>query len=218
MKKKVSPWNYPILALVLALGWAGSAAAQDLSSFYVTPKIMTSYQKADFSGNGGSERSAVFGLGVSVGTDLSYSSSLPVRMEIEYLYHGNQTFNHASTAGTGSNDVSAHSFLANAFIDISTDTAFTPYVGAGLGMACLNNRVVVTPTGNGSTNTKTSRWNFAWNLGGGVAWSINESLALDLGYRYMDLGKTQNVTSGALTTGVELTAHEFALGVRIMSF
>jgi hypothetical protein len=66
MKKSVFPWNYPVLALALALalGWAAPAAAQD-GSLYVTPKILASYQKVDMIG--GHERSSLLGLGVSVG-------------------------------------------------------------------------------------------------------------------------------------------------------
>ena len=208
MKKIFLSRNYKILALslMLALGLAAPAAAQDFSTFYVTPKIMTSYQRADM--DNGHERSSVFGLGFAVGTDLSYSSSLPVRVETEYLYHGNQTFQ----GGGVNHDLSAHSIMANAFLDLQTDSPLTPYVGGGLGMAYLNDHV----SANGAS-AKVNRWNFAWNVGGGVAFSLNESLALDLGYRYMDLGKTDGVYLNTPST-IDLTAHEFGLGLRISGF
>jgi len=208
MKRKVFFCNYQMLALclTLALGLAAPAAAQDFSSFYVTPKIMTSYQRGDMNGN--YERGSVFGLGLSLGSDLSYSSSLPIRMEAEYLYHGNQTFTNDIN-----HEISAHSILANAFLDIQTDTYFTPYFGGGAGLAVINDRVT------NSDSTKTSRWNFAWNLGGGLAWSINENLALDIGYRYMDLGKAETVIDGSSNAhNFSLTAHEIGLGLRIMGF
>ena len=205
MKKSIC--NYLALSLILALGSTAPAAAQDLSSFYVTPKIMTSYQNADM--NGRSERSSVFGLGFSFGTDLSYASSLPIRAEIEYLYHGNESFN----GGGYTHDISAHSIMANAFFDFQTDTAFTPYAGGGLGLGYLKDKASWI---GGSTTV--SRWNLAWNLGGGVAWGLNENMALDLGYRYMDLGKTDSVIHNGTPYSVSLTAHEFSLGLRIMSF
>jgi opacity protein-like surface antigen len=207
MKKKVL--NYLALSMVMALGLAAPAAAQDFSSFYLTPKIMTSYQKADMD-SGGSERSSVFGLGFAVGTDLSYSTSMPIRVEGEYLYHGNQTFR----SNSHSHEVSAHSIMANAFVDFHTDTTLTPYAGGGFGLSYLNNKV---NSNSNSDSAKSNRWNFAWNLGGGVAWSLNESLALDLGYRYMDLGKTQGNNLGS-PADVSLTAHEFGLGLRITGF
>ena len=206
MKKRFLPSNFQILTLSLALGLAAPAAAQDLSSFYVTPKVMGSYQKAEM--NGGSEKGSVLGLGVSLGTDLSYSSSLPVRLETEYLYHGNQTF----SVGNQNHDISAHSIMGNIFLDLQTDTEFTPYVGGGLGVAHLKDHVTV-----GNTITRDKRWNLAWNLGGGIAWGLSESLALDLGYRYMDLGKTDGSLLPESTT-TELTAHEFSLGLRISGF
>ncbi|MDR2724602.1 MAG: outer membrane beta-barrel protein [Candidatus Adiutrix sp.] len=207
MKKSI--WNYLALSLILALASAVPAAAQDLSSFYVTPKLMTSFQKGDM--NGGSERSSVFGLGFAIGTDLSYASSLPIRAEIEYLYHGNETFSRPGQ----SHDISAHSFMGNAFYDFQTDSAFTPYAGGGLGLSLLKDKARISGSPDMSTNV--SRWNLAWNLGGGVAWGLNENMALDFGYRYMDLGKTQKINAGQ-TYNVSLTAHEFSVGLRLMSF
>jgi len=201
--KIFSAWNFLALSLILA----APAAAQDLSSLYLTPKIMASYQKAEM--NTGHERSSIFGLGLSLGTDLSYSSSVPIRVEAEYLYHGNETY---SRAGHDSHDLSAHSIMANGFFDIQTDTALTPYVGGGLGLACINDRATVADTSKGS------RWNFAWNAGGGVALGLSERLALDLGYRYMDLGKSPDKIWGGQNYNLSLTAHEFSLGLRLMSF
>jgi len=205
MKKSI--WYYLALSLILALGSAAPAAAQDLSSFYLAPKIISSSQKAEFNG-GGSEKSSILGLGLAMGTDLSYASSLPLRVELEYLYHGSETYRN----GTYSHEVSAHSLMANAFLDIQTDTAFTPYLGGGLGLGYLKDRYTI-----GVSSTAT-RWNFAWNLGGGVAWGLNENLALDFGYRYMDLGKTDSVVNGGGVHNVSLTAHELGIGLRIMAF
>ena len=196
------------MALSLALSLAAPAEAQDLSSFYVTPKIMSSYQKADM--NEGYERSSVFGLGLSVGTDLSYSSSLPIRLEVEYLFHGNETY---TQTGVSTHDLSAHSLLGNVFFDLQTDTAFTPYIGGGAGFACLNDRATVA-----NVTSKGNRWNFAWDAGGGVAWGLSERLALDLGYRYMDLGESNDITSGNRNYNVSLTAHEFSVGLRFTGF
>jgi opacity protein-like surface antigen len=209
MKKFFLSWNCAMLALslTLALGLAAPAAAQDVSSFYVTPKIMTSLQQVEM--NGGNERASVFGLGLSVGSDLSYSTSLPLRLEAEYLYHGNETY----TKSSNTHDLSAHSILANVFFDLQTDTAFTPYLGGGGGLSCLNDRATVS-----DVTSKGSRWNFAWDLGGGVAWGLNENMALDLGYRYMDLGKSHDVTKDNRAYNVSLTSHEISLGLRIMGF
>ncbi|MDR2935025.1 MAG: outer membrane beta-barrel protein [Candidatus Adiutrix sp.] len=210
MEKKFLSRNYWMLSLglTLALGLAAPAAAQDMSSFYVTPKIMASYQTVDM--HTGDERSSVLGFGGSVGSDLSYSTSWPLRLEAEYLYHGNETFSRPTDCTI---DLSAHSFLANAFLDLNTDTALTPYLGGGLGLAYLTDRASY-----GNATSKGSRWNFAWDVGGGVAWGLNENLALDLGYRYMDLGKSHDNDIGGVGYNVSLTAHEFSLGLRVMGF
>ncbi|MGL4209491.1 MAG: outer membrane protein, partial [Candidatus Adiutrix sp.] len=63
-----------------------------------------------------------------------------------------------------------------------------------------------------------SNWNFAWNVGGGVGWYLNENLSLDLGYRYVDLGtaapghiKVENYVTDA---NLDYTAHELSVGLR----
>ncbi|MDR3038419.1 MAG: outer membrane beta-barrel protein, partial [Candidatus Adiutrix sp.] len=178
---------------------------------------------------GGSQDDTSFGLGVAVGSDLSYSTAYPIRVEAEYLYHGKQSFNNGPHLVDGrlvsqTYDVSAHSLMANGFFDISTATAFTPYVGGGLGLAYVKSdfNSIFSNGDRVSVTNDSGKWNFAWNIGGGVAWSLNETMALDLGYRYMDLGRGD---SGDFTVGghsgqasVDLTAHEFGLGLRFTGF
>jgi opacity protein-like surface antigen len=43
----------------------------------------------------------------------------------------------------------------------------------------------------GADNTET---NFAWGAYGGVAYDVNESVTLDLSYRYTDLGEAKSGT------------------------
>jgi opacity protein-like surface antigen len=64
--------------------------------------------------------------------------------------------------------------------------------------------------------------NFAWNLGIGAAWKLTDNIALDLGYRYANLGKAKtgyardilgnNYDAWAKTNNV--TTHQFLFGAR----
>ena len=61
----------------------------------------------------------------------------------------------------------------------------------------------------------------AWSLMAGVGYQISDRITLDIGYRYIDLGKVQS--SRVDSTGYslnphfrldDLTAHEFKVGLR----
>ena len=62
-----------------------------------------------------------------------------------------------------------------------------------------------------------STTNFAWNVGAGVAYNVNDALYIDAAYRYVDLGYTE--ASGSLggdqiKVGSRPYNHEFMLGLR----
>ncbi|TVR06053.1 MAG: porin family protein [Salinarimonadaceae bacterium] len=98
--------------------------------------------------------------------------------------------------GFGYNDFSATKSelltLVNAYLDLGTWSGFTPYIGVGGGFARvdiknfrdwneLRNVDARAPNG--------SRWNFAWALHAGFAYDLTDQLKLDVGYRFVSLGK-----------------------------
>jgi opacity protein-like surface antigen len=66
--------------------------------------------------------------------------------------------------------------------------------------------------------------NFAWSLGAGVAFAINNNWSVDLGYRYIDTGKISANSSWRETyfidaridtkTRLDVKYHDFLLGLR----
>ncbi len=238
MKKNILAVSLAAFGVSLGLG---AASAQEISGLYFTPKILYSYQQGDMAGGrwnfpgglsasdrlGGEDTDSGFGIGLSAGYNVGYLNDIPIRVEAEYVYRGKaefgagpKSFGAANTAGQDF-EVTAHSLLGNIFFDIPTSTAMTPYFGGGLGLAYLNTDYSAYATG-GSVSNSSSDLNFAWNVGGGVAWSINDSMALDLGYRYVDLGKADsgvvNINNFSGNSSVDYTAHELSLGLRISAF
>lgn len=234
-----------LLTLALSLGLAHvDAQAQEFNSFYITPKLIYTHQMGDMAGGswsygplgraalGGSATDNNFGLGLSVGTDISYSSAFPVRVEAEYAYRGKAKFDNGSDVVPLYNDyarqsfeVTGHSLMFNAFYDFNTGTGFTPYLGGGIGMSYLNADYWVAAD-EYSGHATSDNWNFAWNVGGGVAYQFSDNMALDLGYRYMDLGSADCGDKNILMNGrsfnanasVDYTAHEVTLGLRFSGF
>jgi opacity protein-like surface antigen len=132
-------------------------------------------------------------------------------------------------------------FLANAYVDLGTFCTFgciTPFVGAGIGFA--NHRL----SGVSDTSTQyqytpatqtfgpffgatqsyfasRSRTDLAWALMAGLSYDVTRNVKLEVGYRYLNMGKAE---SGALFGQVsrdtlrvsDLTSHDIRIGMRWM--
>ncbi len=147
-------------------------------------------------------------------------------------------------ANTNRGHVSSMVLLANAYLDLGTWYGLTPFVGAGVGLA--QNKVSgVTDTGY-ATNLVTAsadpvnvgfaatsavygtagnatKTNFAWAAMAGVGYEVAQNLKLELGYRYLNLGKMQTGTYSCANPcnpynlqAKTLDAHEFRFGMRWM--
>ena len=97
-----------------------------------------------------------------------------------------------------------HSFMANAYFDYLTCTPWTPYVGAGMGVSYLK-------VDNG--DYARSGYRLAWQVMGGMTYDINSHWALDLGYRYADLGRIR-IENDEVTSKVKARDHEIMFGAR----
>ena len=123
--------------------------------------------------------------------------------------------------------ISSVLLMANGYVDLGTWYGVTPFVGAGVGMAS-NKMSGLTDTGIGvaagglaanSTNT-----NFAWALMAGLGFNVNEHLKMELGYRYLNMGKIASnpiICSDLASCFQErqsftLSSHDFRLGFRYM--
>jgi opacity protein-like surface antigen len=86
-------------------------------------------------------------------------------------------------------------FMANAYFDLGTWRGITPYVGGGIGVA-FHRFGSLTDIGLGQGFAPdTTQDNFTWAVMAGVAYNIMPNFKVDLGYRYIDMGR---ITSGAI--------------------
>lgn len=72
-------------------------------------------------------------------------------------------------------EMSITTVTGNLYFDWANDSAFTPYLGAGLGWGWANGDGI--PDDNG----------FAYNLMAGVAMDLTENVAIDVGYRMREV-------------------------------
>lgn len=118
--------------------------------------------------------------------------------------------------------VKSYTMMLNAYKDLGAYGRFTPYVGAGVGVAYnIVDDVYFTENPNLVNRIEGDReLAFAWALMAGVGIMVTDRTTLDIGYRYSDLGKA---TSGRVDSGGfvnpavqidDLTSHEIKVGLR----
>ncbi|MDR2337603.1 MAG: outer membrane beta-barrel protein [Deltaproteobacteria bacterium] len=203
---------------------------------YVSTKLSFGWTKGhnavgDLSSDDGYETSFDTNTDTGVGTKIAVgvSTAVPaihgaIRTELEFGLNSDYKDKNVDTSyvddGYPSFTVESKTFLFNVYYDFTNCSKFTPYIGAGLGLAhtTLDMNYFGDDGGNdwyaggSKTNNK-----FAWQVGTGVAYNITDKTALDLGYRFTDLGEIsadadRNSNPGAVKA--DLKSHEILLGLR----
>ncbi|TDR94922.1 outer membrane protein [Enterovirga rhinocerotis] len=128
-----------------------------------------------------------------------------------------------------SGNYSAGLFLVNAYFDLGTWYGFTPFVGAGIGYAHNNLRsfetstIIVSPFGgaSGGTIRNKSHGDLAWALHAGIGYDVTPNVKLELGYRYVNMGKARtglvDCFCGTVKPGFhvkDIESHDIKLGMR----
>jgi opacity protein-like surface antigen len=119
-------------------------------------------------------------------------------------------------------DISAWAGLFNVYFDLGKHGHWQPYVGAGAGFSALITTNVASTNPPGSSYPGDTHWNFAWALMAGVSKEVSQTMKLDLGYRFINLGEARSgvIDDGAGNTGFfqyqNIHAHEFRFGIRHM--
>lgn len=180
--------------------------------------------------NNDMKSSPLYGIGIG------FKRNHWLRFDLTGEYRGDAAFfamdrlpNATTPTGLQTNeytaDIKSWLGLANAYWDIATWCGFTPYVGAGIGFATLTVeglKDVNVPASSvffGGSNTTT---NFAWAIHAGLAYEVTPDFAIDLAYRYTDLGNAKSGTATAYDgsssySGLEIrdiTSNDLLLGVR----
>ncbi|HDV1343300.1 TPA: porin family protein, partial [Escherichia coli] len=222
-----------------------SFATQDLSGFYLSGKVggsavhlanqSYSYKDLDYpqdniKWSGGSNNDTVFGGGIAAGYNFYPQFSLPVRTELEFYARGNadtkyNLYKDDWSRGDLKNEVSVNTLMLNAYYDFRNDSAFTPWVSAGIGYARIHQKTTGISTwdygygysGRESLSRSGSADNFAWSLGAGIRYDVTPDIALDLSYRYLDAGDSsvsyKDEWGDKYKSEVDVKSHDIMLGV-----
>jgi opacity protein-like surface antigen len=198
---------------------AGTAHA--LQGFYVAPKLGYSLLNFDDPQIGGvafrDRDDGVWGGGLAVGWDMGRAAGpgwagVPLRIELEGFWRERAEETFATPGVFIQNRAEVLTLFGNAFLDIPLGWAFTPYVGAGVGLAWVDYRTTIVEP---FQQLDDDRTNFAWNVGAGAAFTLTENILLDVNYRFVDAG-TGRVNTAQGRSESDIYLHEFLAGIRLV--
>ena len=213
----------PLLAAGLSLA-AAPSFAQSLSDHYVFVYGGINFEsELDTDGliNGAPETVDVeldddfnfgFGVGASVGGNFRVEAELNFSDQDvdQVFFSGNGAGAEVNVAG----DIRTTTLFANGYYDIETNTPFTPFVGAGLGLARVDQDFVYGPGIQVSDNDTV----FATQLIAGASYDLTDTIALTGDVRYRRLYDVQSARLspvGASTGTIEGDLDSFSVNVGV---
>lgn len=200
--------------------------AAEKTGVYVAPKFVLNVQHAkgelSYAGYGlgsDSETDARAGGAIAVGYDFAPRFAVPVRAELEYGAYGNvsKTNTLLSTPAASLDleaEVGIQTLLANVYWDIAEWNNFTPYVGAGLGVAFVKTEGTLSLAGLSGSKSDT-KGVFAGQVGLGCSYAFNDTVSVDFGYRFLMMGDGDVEYGGLKLESKENYAHQIMLGLRV---
>lgn len=175
-----------------------------------------------------------FGNFIGIGYDFYNQFSVPIRTELEVGMRGKVSNTHSlnalSTVPNSSadmkNEATLTTVMLNSYYDMKNQTAFTPYISFGFGLASTRYEITqrsefeIFGLKQRSNQSKSDRINkLAWSIGLGSRYAFSDNLSFDLGYRFTEAGKykisIQNAFNkdGTDTSTINLASHDFMFGV-----
>ena len=202
-----------VLALFLALPCAAQAGD---TGFYVAPKFVAGFQNTDWkvttpAGSGSSDSTrGIAGFSLAGGYDFSVMYGLPLRAELEYGYNSRID----KSVAFGDAESRVQTLMVNGYWDITNIMDFTPYVGAGIGLAFANTRGNADVDGfhYGASDTDVK---LAGQIGVGCSYFFTPNISADLGYRYLFTGDGESGYNGYNLRADSISMHQFSLGLRV---
>ena len=149
--------------------------------------------------------------GLALGVAVGYAFGNNTRIEGEIAYQKNDV-DKASLLGVDvdlTGDTSSLALLLNGYYDFANESAFTPFISAGLGVAEVEINDFNVP-GSGLPSSNDDDTVFAYQVGAGVGYAVNEKVTIDVKYRYFGTSDPDFETTTA-----EYSSHNFYAGIRV---
>ncbi len=124
-----------------------------------------------------------------------------------------QRWNDAETVGSasGSGDTTALSGMVNVLYDFTTDGDMTPYVGAGLGAAQIEDSGIASVSSSSISDDDTV---FAYQALAGLSYGLGDFWSLTADYRYFASDDVSLSTASSVAVEQEYASHSILVGLR----
>lgn len=150
-------------------------------------------------------------LGYNVG--IGYRFIPQLRGDVTFTYRPSISFQATDDAPEiGVAKLRNYTVMVNGYYDMDFNLLVTPYVMGGIGVSSNSTDSIYWPFVQ-QNEYGHSVSHFAWQVGAGIAFPIQENLLIDLNYQFVDLGKFSNTgqydTGGPFNIGLTGTPTSF---------
>ncbi len=184
------------LAVAGLMVCATAVSAEPMRGPYVLGEVGYSF------GTKNNDDAAIMGLGAGY----HINDYMRADMTVSYRGWGKVDF---KEAGSKKADVWSIPVMANLYASYPIHHMFDVYAMGGIGMAFNKTDSITNAKGKSKTN-------FAWQVGAGIDYMINNCWSLDLGYRYSDLGTARVKAQDGFTgrSKQDMRSHDVKLTAR----
>ncbi|PCJ86596.1 MAG: hypothetical protein COA52_14960 [Hyphomicrobiales bacterium] len=164
-------------------------------------------------------------IGIGVGYEFNHYFRMDLTLDYTatWEFEGNSVC--LSNACGGLNNefgsMAMYTVLGNAYLDWDNSSAFTPYIGGGLGFAYVDVRRHYSHNFDNTSNgfAAEGNWNFAAAAMVGLTYDVTENFKLDANYRYLWVGDVESGDEDASAlvgkiTYEDLDFHQIRVGGR----
>ncbi len=170
------------------IGWGW----MDLKDVDESSGLPPNYLATDLSNNNSSQGELAYGGAVGFQWN---PFLIPVRTEVDYTYRNSLNYNanfllQGDLGSSLESTVQSQTLLGNLYFDLPVVELFSLFIGGGAGVAFnTTNTNMYTPVpAVAHTESSTDEFGFAWMFTAGMSLTPTQWLAIDLSYRYSDLG------------------------------
>jgi opacity protein-like surface antigen len=212
-------YSKPFLIALAGVALITPAQAETFTNTYVRGSIgLNALNDADNTGATGLSIESAYKNGFTFGGAVGANVQDNICVEAALDYRKNKADSLTITNAGGltglttdaSGNVTSVSVMGNAYYDVDMSGEIQPYVTGGIGLARLDADI----SSNGVDIVDDSDTVFAYQIGAGFGYGINENSTLDIGYRYFGTADPTLTDAGGDSFDSEYNAHTVMAGVR----
>jgi outer membrane protein OmpA-like peptidoglycan-associated protein len=188
-----------------------SALADTVPGWYIGAGVIGTQPVNSTAEVNGVDNKVDYDFGWGVMGDLGYAWHNGIRAEGELAY-ARANANKVNGVTENSGRINNLDVMANLYYDFQTGTRWTPYIGAGIGLAGVDADHIGRLNNGGALND--SQFEFAYQGIAGVAYELSDHWALQADYRYVGTTDPTFKTTVGGTGRIDNASHNVVLSVR----